>query len=77
MITLPLRAAREERTSAVWGMHDISARARLPAHLTSLAMPLAVLQAAWRYAPDSFLAAGRWHRLVARNKPPDTARDDT
>lgn len=66
MITLPLRAAREGSRSAVWGLHDISARARLPADLMSLAMPHGVLEAAWRHAPDSFLATERWRRLLGR-----------
>ncbi len=72
MITLPLRAGQEGRASAVWGLHDIAARVHFPAHLMSLAMPLGVLEAAWRYAPESFLATDRWGRLLARNTGPAT-----
>ena len=66
MITLPLRMAGQRRGSAVWGLHDPSARARFPAHLMSLAMPLDVLDAAWQYAATSFLATQRWSQLAAR-----------
>lgn len=69
MITLPMRTAREGGTAAHWGSHDLSARARLPAQLTSLAMPLPVLEAAWRYAPESFLGTDQWARIAARQAP--------
>ncbi len=69
MITLPMRTAREGGTAAHWGLHDISARARLPEHLTSLAMPLPALEAAWRYAPESFLGTHQWARIAARQGP--------
>src|SRR5512145_845089 len=67
LVTLPLRAAREGRQSAVWGLHDIAARIRLPADLMSLSMPLEMLRAAWRHAPESFLAKELWGALRTRS----------
>jgi len=71
MITVPLRLAREGKQAAVWGLHDLAARARLPAHLMSLAMPLGVLTSAWRFAGESFLGNELWSKLLARNRAGD------
>ncbi len=70
MVTLPLRSLREEKPAAFWGFHDPSARVHLPASLTTLAMPTAMLEEAWSHAGDSFLATPAWAKLRARADRP-------
>ena len=67
MVTLPLRSLREGKPTAFWGYHDPSARLHLPAALTTLAMPTALLEEAWGHARESFLVTPTWAKLRARS----------
>jgi uncharacterized protein (DUF169 family) len=66
IITLPLQYARRGEKKAVWGMHDISARARLPKELMTLALPWALLVEMVQEIEGSFLNTGQWAKLVQR-----------
>ena len=66
--TLPLAHARTGARKAVWGMHDISARARLPRDLMTLAMPYFLLEELHALAPESFLATSHWRTIAQRSE---------
>ncbi len=66
MATIPLRLAREGRQSAVWGCHDVAARAHIPGDLMSLAMPYALAESAVANIGESFLQTRSWEVLRRR-----------
>jgi uncharacterized protein (DUF169 family) len=66
--TLPLRYARNGEKKAVWGLHDISARARLPKDLMTLAIPFDFLSEVWPEINESFLKTEQWKKIVNRIK---------
>jgi hypothetical protein len=66
MLTLPFLDDRRGVRRARWGLHDPAARVRMPAHLTSLAMPLPFLRETWGHASDSFLETSTGRALLAR-----------
>ncbi|MCP4155189.1 MAG: DUF169 domain-containing protein [bacterium] len=63
-VTLPLQYARNKEKKAVWGHHDISARARLPRDLMTLTFPYALLAEMYPDIKKSFLKTDRWKNLV-------------
>jgi hypothetical protein len=64
--TLPLRHARQGEMKALWGMHDIAARARLPQELMTMAMPMALAERMHGHIQSSFLQTSTWARLTQR-----------
>ncbi len=66
IITLPLRYARGGEKKAVWGLHDIFARARLPKELMTLAFPFDLLVEMWKEMKESFLYTERWNNIAQR-----------
>ncbi len=68
VVTLPLRHARRNELKLVWGMHDISARARLPKDLMTLAMPFAMAQRMHGHINGSFLGTKPWATLAGRHQ---------
>jgi len=64
--TLPLKYARAGQSKAVWGMHDIAARARLPRDLMSFAVPLALAERMHADIDKSFLGTSKWEALKRR-----------
>jgi hypothetical protein len=65
---LPLRYARRGEHKAFWGMQDISARARLPKDLMTLAMPLEMARTMHANMSQSFLRTTQWSKLVQRGQ---------
>jgi uncharacterized protein (DUF169 family) len=66
LITLPLQYARRGEKKAVWGLHDIYARARIPKELMSLTLPFNFLLEIFQGIEDSFLYTERWDNIVRR-----------
>jgi uncharacterized protein (DUF169 family) len=66
--TLPLKLKREGEKKAVWGMHDISARSRLPKDLFTITMPIEMFDEICDYLDDSFLVTSQWAKILERNK---------
>lgn len=66
VITLPLMYARGGEKKAVWGLHDISARARLPEELMTLTLPFDLLIEMWQWMKESFLLTERWMKIAKR-----------
>jgi len=64
--TFPLKIARTGQHKAVWGMHDIAARARLPRELMSFAVPLSLAERMHADMDKSFLGASKWQALSKR-----------
>jgi uncharacterized protein (DUF169 family) len=65
-VTLPLQYARKGVKKAVWGLHDISARANLPRDLMTFTVPYELLVEMWKDAEESFLSTGTWDRIAQR-----------
>ena len=68
IITLPLGYARGGEKKAVWGLHDISARARLPKELMTFTLPFNLLIEMWKDIKGSFLYTERWDKIAQRFK---------
>ncbi len=64
---LPLRQSRNGEQKAFWGMHDISARARLPKDIMSLAVPLEMACQMHANIERSFLRMSQWSKIVKRH----------
>ncbi len=68
VVTFPRQYARSGEKKAVWGLHDISARARLPQDLMTLSMPFDLLVEMWGELDKSFLKGEQWETIVRRIK---------
>lgn len=68
IVTLPLQYAHKGEKKAVWGFHDISARARLPKEIMSLTLPFGLLVDMWKNMNESFLRTERWAKIAQRIK---------
>ncbi|MBN2040230.1 MAG: DUF169 domain-containing protein [Spirochaetes bacterium] len=66
VVTLPLQYARKGMKKAVWGLHDISARANLPADLMTITMPFDLLVEIWKDIKKSFLITEKWNKIARR-----------
>jgi uncharacterized protein YceK len=67
IVTLPLKYKSECKKKAVMGMHDISARSRLPKNLMTLAMPFDLLIDIYNEIDNSFIMTDNWKRIKKRN----------
>jgi len=67
-VTLPLQYVRNGEKKAVWGLHDISARGRLPKELMTFTVPLNLLISMYKDMEQSFLCTERWNNLAQRSK---------
>jgi uncharacterized protein (DUF169 family) len=67
IITLPMKLQREGKKQAVWGMHDVSVRKRLPKDLMTLTMPYELLVAINNDIDISFIITENWTALKDRN----------
>lgn len=68
VVTFPRLYAKRGEKKAVWGLHDISARARLPQDLMTLSMPFDLLVEVWSEMGESFLKGEQWDLIVKRVK---------
>lgn len=66
IITMPLKYARNGEKKAVWGLHDISSRVRLPKDLMTLTFPFALLVDMAEEMKESFLYTERWNKIAQR-----------
>lgn len=67
MVTLPLKYARNGERKAVWGLHDISARTRMPKDLMTMTMPFEFLVEIWQDMDKSFLITDTWGKILQRS----------
>jgi len=76
IVTLPVQYSRKGLKKAVWGLHDVSARANLPAELMTIAMPFDLTVEIWKDIKESFLLTKTWYKVAQRisrdnNETPD------
>ncbi|MDR3626679.1 MAG: DUF169 domain-containing protein, partial [Ignavibacteriaceae bacterium] len=64
--TVPLKYARTNQKKAVWGLHDISVRPKLPKDLMTLTFPFELLAEMWINIEESFLTTDRWNKVARR-----------
>jgi len=67
IVTLPMKLKREGKMQAVWGMHDISVRRRLPKELMTLTMPYELLIEITKDMDQSFINTESWKAIKDRN----------
>lgn len=67
IVTLPMKYKNEGKLRAVWGMHDISARLRIPSELMTLTMPYNLLVNIYKDIDNSFIITDNWKRIKKRN----------
>ena len=65
-ITLPMRFAEKGSKKAVWGLHDITARAHLPKDLMTLTITQPLLHEMANNMKKSFLFTERWTQIKER-----------
>ncbi|MCU7494167.1 MAG: DUF169 domain-containing protein [Ignavibacteria bacterium] len=65
-VMMPLQHALKNEDKAVWGMHDISARAKLPADLMTFALPFNFLRKIHESLNESFLSTHQWEVIRQR-----------
>jgi uncharacterized protein (DUF169 family) len=64
----PMKYKDEGKLKAVWGMHDISARLRLPKDLMTLTIPYNLLVNMCRDIDETFVITETWEKIKERNK---------
>jgi uncharacterized protein (DUF169 family) len=67
VLTLPMKYKKEGKIKAVMGMHDISARAKLPRDLLTLAMPFELVYEIYNEIDNSFIITDNWKKIKERN----------
>jgi uncharacterized protein YceK len=67
VVTLPMKYKAEGKTKAVCGMHDISARLRIPSEWMTLAMPFKLVADMFEDIGKSFILTENWERIKERN----------
>jgi len=67
IVTLPMKLKKEGKMQAVWGMHDISVRRRLPKELMTLTMPYELLIEIAKDIDQSFIITESWKAIRERN----------
>jgi len=67
IVTLPMKLLKEGKMQAVWGMHDISVRRRLPKELMTLTMPYELLAEITKDIDQSFIITDSWKSIKERN----------
>jgi hypothetical protein len=66
VVTVPMKYKREGKLKAVWGMHDISARLRLPKDLMTLSMPFEMAEEMAGHLDTSFVITDNWKKIKER-----------
>jgi len=67
IVTLPMKLKNEGKMQAVWGMHDISVRKRLPKNLMTLTMPYDLFVEINSHIDESFIITDNWKAIKERN----------
>jgi hypothetical protein len=68
IVTLPMKLKKEGKKQAVWGMHDISVRKRLPKELMTLTMSYELLFEINNDIDQSFIITDNWKAIKERNR---------
>jgi len=76
IFTKPMKLIREGHRKAVWGMHDIAARLRLPADVMTLAMPYSMVAEMAANLDTSFMITECWGKIKKRNRDVVNISDD-
>ena len=67
MVTLPMNYKTKGKMKAVWGMHDISARLRMPKELMTITMPFEMVKDIYNEIDNSFIVTENWKKIKERN----------
>lgn len=67
VVTFPMKLKAEGKKQAVWGMHDVSVRKRLPKELMTLTMPFEMLSELYDCLDSSFFITENWQIIKERN----------
>lgn len=67
IVTFPMKYKSEGKAKAVWGIHDISARLRIPKELMTLTIPFELLVCIYRDLDQSFVITDNWKKIKERN----------
>lgn len=65
-VMMPLQYGLKGEYKAVWGMHDISARAKLPGDIMTFALPFNFLKNIYENMNESFLTTHQWDVIQQR-----------
>ncbi|MGE5430409.1 MAG: DUF169 domain-containing protein [Syntrophomonadaceae bacterium] len=65
-VMMPLQYGLKNEDKAVWGMHDISARARLPKDLMTFSLPFNFLKKIYENLNETFLTTHQWEVIRQR-----------
>jgi hypothetical protein len=68
VVTLPMKYKSEGKNKVVFGMHDISARLRIPKELMTLTMPYNLLLDMYSNIDKSFIITDNWKKIKERNQ---------
>ncbi|NMC14916.1 MAG: DUF169 domain-containing protein [Chloroflexi bacterium] len=68
VVTFPRLYALRGEKNAVWGLHNISARVKLPEDLMTLSIPFELLAEIYGEMDKSFLKGAQWGTIVKRLK---------
>lgn len=66
VVTAPMKYKSEGKMKAVWGMHDISARLRLPKELMTMTMPWEMVEEMADHLDSSFIITENWKKIKER-----------
>ena len=66
IVTWPLKRLQNNEKKAIMGIHDISARARIPKELLSITLPYDLLLEAHSVINESFLTTDKWDIIKKR-----------
>jgi len=67
IVTIPMKLKAEGKKQAVWGMHDISVRTRLPKDIMTLSMPYSMVTDMINDIDNSFVITEAWEKIKNRN----------
>jgi uncharacterized protein (DUF169 family) len=67
IVTLPMKYKTAGKIKAVMGMHDISARSKLPKDIMTLTMPFELVSELYREIDQSFIMTENWKKIKERN----------
>lgn len=74
-VMMPLQYHLKNEDKAVWGMHDISARAKLPKDLMTFSLPFNFLTKIYKNLNESFITTHQWDNIRQRIIKGNTQED--
>ena len=67
VVTFPMKIKAEGKKQAVWGMHDVSVRKRLPKDIMTLTMPFEMVTELYGCLDSNFFITESWKVIRERN----------